>query len=238
MADCYKLFLFFVVFGSASQAFLPSPDSMPLARKTQLNMGDEVPPAGSFFNEVPDNGDIKGDEGSTDLDESLENLLRRRKQPPKASPPSTINGIPTQATGFGKLESKPVAATTKKPYIGLGPPDNKPLNDVSNPEYDDQGYTLYVDETTGEKSRVFEALVEYPCNFTMKIVGANEGSFVSDMVQVVADSCDEQVETIEYSTKVIGKWTSVTVQAPVKNAEMLYMLYENIDRDPRVKFKF
>lgn len=238
MAVCYNRFLFFAVFGIASQAFLPNPNSMPLAREARLNVGDEAPLAGSFFNEVPDNGDTNDGEGRKDLDESLEDLLRRRKQPPKASAPSTINGIPTsQATGFGKLESKPAAAT-KKPYIGLGPPDNKPLNDVSNPEYDDQGYTLYADEETGEKSRVFEALVEYPCNFTMKIVGANEGSFVSDMVQVVADSCDEQVETIEYSTKVMGKWTSVTVQAPVKNAEMLYMLYENVDRDPRVKFKF
>lgn len=72
----------------------------------------------------------------------------------------------------------------------------------------------------------------------MKIVGANEGTFVQDMVQVVADSCEKDVSDIEYSTKVMGKWTSVTVAAPVENAEMLYTLYENVDKDPRVKFKF
>ena len=43
---------------------------------------------------------------------------------------------------------------------------------------------------------------------------------------------------IENSLKINGKWTSVTVKAPVENAEMLYSLYENIDCDPRVKFKF
>jgi len=31
---------------------------------------------------------------------------------------------------------------------------------------------------------------------------------------------------------------SVTVHAPVESAEMLYSLYENVDKDPRVKFKF
>ena len=30
----------------------------------------------------------------------------------------------------------------------------------------------------------------------------------------------------------------MTVHAPVKNADMLYSLYENVDKDPRVKFKF
>jgi putative lipoic acid-binding regulatory protein len=196
-------------------------------------MGDDGP-AGSFFNPVPDN---KGNEEKKDLDESLENLLRQRKMPPKASSPSTINGIPTsQATGFGKVQSKSPAKSAQ-PFVGIGPPD-RPFNDVTNPEYDDQGYTLYADEKTGEVSRVFEALVKYPCAFTIKIVGAKEGTFVEDMVQIVADSCHEEVDTIEYRTKIMGKWISVTVEAPVKNAEMLYMLYENVNRDPRVRFKF
>jgi len=110
---------------------------------------------------------------------------------------------------------------------------------VNNPQYDDQGYTLYQDETTGKKSRVFEALVTYPCEFALKIVGANEGNFATEMVQLVADSCGvEDGGSIRSSERLNGKWVSVTVYAPVENAEMLYTLYENIDRDPRVKFKF
>jgi len=112
------------------------------------------------------------------------------------------------------------------------------VNDVNNPEYDDQGYTLHTNEVTGEKKRVFEALVEYPCNFTMKIVGRNEGAFVLEIVQVVADACEVTIEDVPYTKRENGKWTSVTVQAPVKSADMLYTLYENVDRDPRVKFKF
>ena len=229
LALWYNLSLFLAFFG-ITKAFLPSYSS---GRPLPLRMGDDGP-AGSFFNPVPDN---EGSREKKDLDESLEDLLRQRKMPPKASSPSTINGIPTsQATGFGKMQSK-LPAKSAQPFVGIGPPD-RPLNDVTNPEYDDQGYTLYADEKTGKVSRVFEALVEYPCTFTIKIVGAKEGTFVEDIVQIVADSCQEEVHTIEYTTKVMGKWTSVTVEAPVKNAEMLYMLYENVDRDPRVRFKF
>lgn len=71
----------------------------------------------------------------------------------------------------------------------------------------------------------------------MKIVGANEGSFVEDIVALVAEACEAD-EKVPHSVKVNGKWISVTVQAPVKSAEMLYALYEKVDLDPRVKFKF
>jgi hypothetical protein len=37
--------------------------------------------------------------------------------------------------------------TSKKTFVGIG----KPMNDVTKPEFDDQGYTLYADEETGEK---------------------------------------------------------------------------------------
>ena len=80
--------------------------------------------------------------------------------------------------------------------------------------------------------------MDYPCDFTMKIVGQNEGTFVEEMLAVVAESCDVEPDNITHSTRMMGKWTSLTVKAPVKSAEMLYALYEKIDLDPRVKFKF
>jgi putative lipoic acid-binding regulatory protein len=144
-------------------------------------------------------------------------------------------------TGFGKSISQqgPKLINTsntpgKKSFVGIG----KPLNDINNPEYDDQGYTLYADEETGKKQRVFEALIEYPCEFKLKIIGLNEGTFAEEMVQVVADCCNVQSDSVKFTERQNGKWTSVTVFAPVENAEMLYTLYENVDRDPRVKFKF
>ena len=130
--------------------------------------------------------------------------------------------------------------TSTKPFVAIGPkaPEDKPLNDPTNPEFDDQGFTLYTDESTGKKSRVFDALVDYPCDFQMKIVGASEGTFVEEMLAVVAESCETEPGMLKHSVRALGKWTSVTVMAPVKSAEMLYTLYEKVDLDPRVKFKF
>lgn len=211
-------------------------------RRTLLSAAKK---AGTFFNQVPeendeemsspDNKDTKEDSFETNIEE----LLRQRKAPSRASEPSTINGVPTSQAGRGFASKKKLPPPQKfkdkpKPFVAVGPP----VNDVTNPEVDDQGYTLYADEVTGEKSRVFEALVEYPCDFTMKIVGANEGTFVQEMVAVVAESCEVEAEDISHSVRMMGKWTSVTVQAPVQSADMLYQLYENVDRDPRVKFKF
>jgi putative lipoic acid-binding regulatory protein len=241
---------------STTQAWLSKPISRSsnhqmlhsLSRRRSTVVAMSASKAGTFFNPVPeDDGDESNDitskgpikeQDAFDID--MEDLLRRRKAvPPKASEPSTINGIPTSAgQGFGNNKTKPPAPQNfvpkSKPFVAIGPP----LNDVTKPEVDDQGYTLYADEDTGKKSRVFEALVEYPCNFTMKIIGRNEGLFVQEMVAVVAESCQVEADSIQHSVKVIGKWTSVTVHAPVKSADMLYELYETVDRDPRVKFKF
>lgn len=189
-----------------------------------------------------------------EFDDAISKLIQQRRKKPLASQPSTINGIPTQ--GFGKNKKNNNNASTnvtkksspKKPYTAIGPkgvvaanpsPPRGPINDPSRPQLDDQGYTLYTNEETGETSRVFEALVDYPCVFTMKIVGANEGTFVQDILAVVADATQSSVSDISHSTKAVGKkWTSVTVQAPVQSSEMLYTLYEKVDLDPRVKFKF
>ena len=139
----------------------------------------------------------------------------------------TYAGFGKQIDSSKKTKKAKKAAKADKPYVAIGPPSagttspsitNVKLNDPSNPEYDDQGYTLYSDEKTGQKSRVFEALVDYPCDFTMKIVGANEGQFVTDIVSVVAEACDvDDPKLIPHSTRAMGKWTSVTVKVRVVN---------------------
>jgi putative lipoic acid-binding regulatory protein len=46
------------------------------------------------------------------------------------------------------------------------------------------------------------------------------------------------MDDIRWRERVNGKWTSITVTAPIKSSTMLYELYETIDRDSRVRFKF
>ena len=212
---------------------------------------DELPKSGSFFNEVPP---PKEDSDNND-DTSIENEITS-----STTQPVTFSGDDTdmfeqiiQQTklntggGFSKttsttnhVPSSPSiiqSPSDSKSFVGIG----KPLNDIQNPETDSEGYTIYTDETTGEKSRVFEALIDYPNIFKMKIVGRDPDEpdkFTPDIVNTVATSCGVDISMVKYTEKTKGKWISVTVHAPVRDADMLYSLYENVDKDPRVKFKF
>lgn len=204
------------------------------------------PKAGTFFNPIPDDDETRKNNDNVEDDDNsskYDNSDPRRRG---------ISGL-----GFGKqtdlfnsnnnndatnlFQSQLHTPRNQKPFLGIGPP----MNDVTKPEYDENGYTLYADERTGIKSRVFEALVDYPCMFTLKIVGQNHDSFVSEILLMIAQSCcvydqyvNQPTETIPHTTRINGKWISITVQAPVQSAEMLYQLYENVDQHPLVKFKF
>lgn len=235
--------------------------SFPVAMSINNNEENgQMPVSGSFFNPVPPASAAAG--GGREPTESNNNddLLIENS----ASFSASISGDDlemfqqiiqktTLSRGGGKGFSKTTSTTDhaapsviqttskdssgqKKSFVGIG----KPLNDVQNPEYDENGYTLYADETTGEKKRVFEALVEYPSIFKMKIVGQDDEkeSFAPEIVEIVAKSCGVEESMVKHTKRKNGKWTSVTVHAPVKNADMLYSLYENVDKNPRVKFKF
>lgn len=182
----------------------------------------------SFTNEIGD-GDI----------EMFEQIIRKTKL-------STSGNGFAKTTSTSDYTSPSIIRTTRtdtstgdrESFVGIG----MPLNDVNKPEYDADGYTLYADEVTGEKRRVFEALVEYPSVFKMKIVGSDgveeQDEFAPSIVKVVAESCGVDISAIQHSIRKNGKWISVTVHAPVQNADMLYSLYQRVDMDPRVKFKF
>lgn len=189
--------------------------------------------AGTFFNPIPDNKD-DNDNGDAKEDASL-SLEPNNGAASAGSVEFMQETTTTSSYTFAELLAvNTIQPPNQKPFVGLGPP----LNDVTKPEYDQDGYTLYADERTGERSRVFEALVEYPTEFMIKIVGPNSGTFVADMVETVAESCRVTAAQIKHSVRQNGKWTSVTVTAPVQSAQMLYDLYKQIDLDPRVKFKF
>jgi len=212
----------------------------------------EMPVSGSFFNPVPPPSSEPTDSKPNDdmlIEDSTSSSLSAASI--SGTDMEMFQEIIKKTTlsreggkGFSKTTSTTdhaaptVIKTTdeKKSFVGIG----KPLNDVQNPEYDENGYTLYADETTGEKKRVFEALVEYPSVFKMKIVGQDDEkeSFAPEIVDIVAKSCGVELSMVKHSLRKNGKWTSVTVHAPVKSADMLYSLYENVDKNPRVKFKF
>jgi putative lipoic acid-binding regulatory protein len=76
-----------------------------------------------------------------------------------------------------------------------------------------------------EEQRPFEYLVDYPCDFEIKIIGFNnQGDLASDMAIAVGEVCKVEAEIIKYTTRDTnsGKYRSITMMAPVQNAEMLY----------------
>lgn len=202
--------------------------------------GQQLPVSGSFFNQVPpQTPQNENDDTSMIVEDSSSSLFSASLSGDDLEMFQQIIQKTTLSRGGRKGFSKTTSTTDhaassvikttntdssgqKKSFVGIG----KPLNDVQNPEYDENGYTLYADETTGEKKRVFEALVEYPSVFKMKIVGQDdeEESFAPEIVRVVARSCGVDESMVKHTMRKNGKWTSVTVHAPVKNADMLYSL--------------
>ncbi|CAM9237921.1 unnamed protein product [Ectocarpus fasciculatus] len=112
---------------------------------------------------------------------------------------------------------------------------------VLRPDWEREGrvYGLRMPrERTAE--RAFEYLVDYPCEFEIKVIGINEGSFADDIAATVSAVCEVETSDVRFTVRdtTSGRYQSITVHAPVKNATMLYKCYELIDEDPRVKFKF
>ena len=236
--------------------FFSRPPTNIMSSERSDSKNDDEPVAGSFFNIVPSQSDssnaipdeneeiisnIASDLSSASVEDEVD-MFKEIIQNTKLSRDKSGQGFAKTTTTSEHVSISNIQTTStdskgkQQSFVGIG----KPLNDIQNPEYDEQGYTLYADETTGEKKRVFEALVEYPSIFKMKIVGQDDESesFAPEIIEVVAESCGVEYTKIKHSKRQNGKWTSVTVHAPVESADMLYSLYENVDKNPRVKFKF
>ena len=87
-------------------------------------------------------------------------------------------------------------------------------------------------------NRVFDELVgEFPTLFTLKVVGADDNSFASDMVALIAEATGKSASSIQYSINSSsgGKYVSVTIQAPVASPDEVYECYAKLRGDPRVK---
>jgi putative lipoic acid-binding regulatory protein len=91
-----------------------------------------------------------------------------------------------------------------------------------------------------QSTRVFEKLVDYPCNFQVKVIGLKQGHFTTDIIDIVARVCGVASDQIKFTLRPSRseKYLSISVECPVQNADMLYEVYGELDKDPRVKFKF
>jgi hypothetical protein len=158
------------------------------------NTNIDRPIAGSFFNQIPSttaNDDANSPYGSGArnlVDPSLARIIDEKIPVAKVTGfgsklPSSQGDNNNNANILTALIKKKREQAQQRQEIKLS------KNDINNLQYDDKGYTLYSNQDTGEKTRVFDALVQYPCDFDIKIVGAKDGTFVMEMIQLVAASC-------------------------------------------------
>ena len=92
-------------------------------------------------------------------------------------------------------------------------------------------------ERENDGAKVFEKLVDYPCEFTIKVIGFDDETFAADMCRYIAGVVDKPASDIEFSKNDSKQktYTSVTIKAPVASADELYQCYAVLRQDPRVK---
>ena len=92
-------------------------------------------------------------------------------------------------------------------------------------------------ERENDGAKVFEKLVDYPCEFTIKVIGFDDETFASDMCRYIAGVVNKPTESIAFSKNDSKQktYTSVTIKAPVASADELYQCYAVLRQDPRVK---
>ena len=71
----------------------------------------------------------------------------------------------------------------------------------------------------------------------MKLIGTNEGPFVTDMVTICAENCGMAEADVKARWRDKGKYRAITLRLHFESAEQVYAVYAAINRDPRVKFK-
>ena len=83
----------------------------------------------------------------------------------------------------------------------------------------------------------FKNIQEYPCDLDIKVIGNNEGPFVTDIVTLCAENTGMKEEDIQVRWRDNGKYRAITLRLHFESSEQVYAVYAAMDRDPRVKYK-
>ena len=83
----------------------------------------------------------------------------------------------------------------------------------------------------------FKNIQEYPCTLDIKVIGANEGPFVSDIRTLCAELTGQKEDDVPVRWRDKGMYRSITLTLRFENSDQVYAVYAAMDRDPRVKYK-
>lgn len=81
------------------------------------------------------------------------------------------------------------------------------------------------------------SLLQFPCDFPIKVVGLRSDDFAQQIVAAVqAVVSDFRPETVEMRASQGGKYLSVTVTVTARSQVQLDVLYQSLTCHPGVKF--
>ena len=85
---------------------------------------------------------------------------------------------------------------------------------------------------------IIEDALDFPCVFTMKIIGTLDSTFVNDVVTAVANALNHNPNSMKYTLKETsgGKYTSITLSPVFQNVGEIRRAYKIVSQDSRVKF--
>jgi putative lipoic acid-binding regulatory protein len=90
-----------------------------------------------------------------------------------------------------------------------------------------------------KEKKVFDDKLTFPTKFMLKVVGANEPTFVEDVVKAITSCVGEQpLEHIPFKLTETagGKYVSISIEPVFSASEELYAVYDVVAKDSRVKF--
>ena len=70
-------------------------------------------------------------------------------------------------------------------------------------------------------SGAFQNIQEYPCSLDIKVIGDNEGPFVSDILTLAAEATGQETGDIPVKWRDKGKYRSITMTLRFENAEQV-----------------
>ena len=67
----------------------------------------------------------------------------------------------------------------------------------------------------------FRSVQEYPCDLDIKVIGNNEGPFVTDMLTLCAEITEQQEEDVGVRWRDNGKYRAITLRLHFENADQV-----------------
>lgn len=88
------------------------------------------------------------------------------------------------------------------------------------------------------KRQVFDDTITFPSEFIIKVVGVNDSTFMSDILQLIQSNVGVQPKFLTHTYKLTAdnRHVSITISPYFYNSAEIYALYDAISKDARVKF--